>query len=217
MIKWFMMASFLLLSACSNTIRPISDVVTKTSVTLNNFCAGVLVGPHTILTAAHCVYDDKKGVITDKQVYVKVQGKWIIAKPHIVDPHKDLALLEIPGGHFTDWIEIANVPAQIGDAIWCIGNPGGDLNDWLSAGIVSRLDQQDHFVDEKYDTDITCTIHGGNSGGALVNANGELLGIIVSALSQYDIYGRPSQFGSNYTSAINLKTVKEFLENNAWE
>ena len=109
-----------------------------------------------------------------------------VAEPALigVDPETDLALLKIeldmlpvvPLGSSTD--------LRIGDVVLAIGNPYG-LTKSVTQGIVSatgrgllKLVTFENFIQ----TD--AAINAGNSGGALVNARGELVGINTAVLAQ---------------------------------
>ena len=68
---------------------------------------------------------------------------------------------------------------NIGDTVLAIGNPLGELTFTLTSGIVSALDRQvttsSGVTMNLIQTD--CAINSGNSGGALFNLYGELIGI----------------------------------------
>ncbi|WP_211825929.1 S1C family serine protease [Kistimonas asteriae] len=98
------------------------------------------------------------------------------------DPETDLAVLKIqldnlPGITLTDSQTI-----RTGDVVLAIGNPFG-LGQTVSMGIISatqrnlRLSTYENFIQ----TDAAINI--GNSGGALVNARGELVGISTALLT----------------------------------
>ncbi|MTI14854.1 S1C family serine protease [Sansalvadorimonas verongulae] len=99
-----------------------------------------------------------------------------------VDPETDLAVLkiEIQDLPSADWADSKSV--KIGDVVLAIGNPFG-LGQTVSQGIISatrrdlRLSNYEGFLQ----TDAAINI--GNSGGALVNAKGELVGISTALIS----------------------------------
>lgn len=93
------------------------------------------------------------------------------------DPDTDVALMRIPAQDLTA-IPVANSDKlQIGDFVVAIGNPFG-VGQTVTSGIVSAVGRNNlpgagfqNFIQ----TD--ASINPGNSGGALVNLNGELVGI----------------------------------------
>lgn len=98
------------------------------------------------------------------------------------DPETDLAVLKIEMENLpsADWADSKSV--MIGDIVLAIGNPFG-LGQTVSQGIISatrrdlRLSTYEGFLQ----TDAAINI--GNSGGALVNAKGELVGISTALIS----------------------------------
>lgn len=102
-----------------------------------------------------------------------------IAQAQVVgsDPQTDLAVLKI---NLTGLPIIAindNAPVRVGDVVLAIGNALG-LSHTVTMGIVSATGRNtlDSFAFEGFiQTD--AAINSGNSGGALINARGELIGI----------------------------------------
>lgn len=109
-----------------------------------------------------------------------------IAEPEIVgvDRETDLALLRVSMGELPA-IEMGRSAAlRIGDVVLAIGNPYG-LTKSVTLGIVSatgrgllNLATFENFIQ----TD--AAINAGNSGGALINSSGELVGINTAVLAQ---------------------------------
>lgn len=109
-----------------------------------------------------------------------------IAEPELigVDPETDLALLKVDIGPLPAVTLGSSAQLRIGDIVLAIGNPYG-LTKSVTQGIVSatgrgllNLVTFENFIQ----TD--AAINAGNSGGALVNASGELVGINTAALAQ---------------------------------
>ena len=100
------------------------------------------------------------------------------------DKTTDLALIKIDGKNLPA-IKVANSDnVKVGEWVLAIGNPLG-LNNTVTAGIVSakaRTMGEQGTVSSMIQTD--AAINQGNSGGALVNTNGELIGINAMIYSQ---------------------------------
>lgn len=95
------------------------------------------------------------------------------------DADTDLAVLKIDASHLPG-ISIASTPPQVGDVVLAIGNPFG-IGQTVTMGIISALQRQLNSNPEDFiQTD--AAINFGNSGGALVNAHGELVGINTALL-----------------------------------
>lgn len=98
------------------------------------------------------------------------------------DPEIDLAVLkiELDQLHSIHFASIDN--AAIGDIVLAIGNPFG-LGQTVTQGIISATSRQGLSIASNYiQTD--AAINQGNSGGALINAAGELVGINTVIYSQ---------------------------------
>ena len=98
------------------------------------------------------------------------------------DATTDLALIKIDGKNLPA-IQIANSDdVKIGEWVLAVGNPLG-LNNTVTAGIVSaKARSMGTGVSSMIQTD--AAINQGNSGGALVNTNGALIGINAMIYSQ---------------------------------
>jgi S1-C subfamily serine protease len=99
------------------------------------------------------------------------------------DAETDLAVLRIEGANLPAMSLDASPALRVGDVVLAIGNPFG-LSQTVTQGIVSGLGRDKLNVatyEDFIQTDAAINI--GNSGGALVNANGELVGINTSVLS----------------------------------
>ena len=140
------------------------------------------------------------GVIIDSQGYivtnyhvvrdaaeVRVQlGDGRVLEPTTVgeDPETDLALLKVDAGPLPVVKMGRSANLRIGDVVLAIGNPYG-LTKSVTQGIVSATGRGilNLATFENYiQTD--AAINAGNSGGALVNARGELVGINTAVLAQ---------------------------------
>ena len=96
------------------------------------------------------------------------------------DPDTDLAVLKIDVGPLPT-IQVDTRPPHVGDVVLAIGNPFG-IGQTVTMGIISALGRQ--LVLSPYEDFIQtdAAINSGNSGGALVNAEGQLVGINTAML-----------------------------------
>ena len=114
-------------------------------------------------------------------------GKEYSARIIGADKTTDLALIKIDGRNLPA-IEIANSDnVKVGEWVLAIGNPLG-LNNTVTAGIISAKARTlgANSVESFIQTD--AAINAGNSGGALVNTNGQLVGINAMLYSQTGSY-----------------------------
>ncbi len=126
-----------------------------------------------ILTNNHVVEGSQQIQVelTDKRVFpAKVIG---------IDPESDLAVIKIEGEQFPA-IDFADSQAlQVADVVLAIGNPFGVFGNTVTMGIVSALGRTQVSESSPFESFIQtdAAINQGNSGGALVNTKGELVGI----------------------------------------
>lgn len=105
---------------------------------------------------------------------------------HIVgkDSRSDIALIQLKHANNLSAIKIADSNLlRVGDYTVAIGNPYG-LGETVTSGIISALGRSGLNI-EHYENFIQtdAAINRGNSGGALVNLNGELIGINTAILA----------------------------------
>ncbi|MCS3604660.1 MULTISPECIES: serine endoprotease DegP [Buttiauxella] len=139
------------------------------------------------------IIDAAKGyVVTNNHVVdnaTKIQvslsdGRKFDAKVVGKDPRSDIALLQLQDPKNLTAIKMADSDAlRVGDYTVAIGNPYG-LGETVTSGIVSALGRSGLNI-ENYENFIQtdAAINRGNSGGALVNLNGELIGINTAILA----------------------------------
>src|SRR5438876_3505359 len=153
---------------------------TQGKQTLQGLGSGVIVSPDGyILTANHVVSGAEEimiGLGTELRKYK--------AKKVGTDPGTDVALLKIdeknlPAIAFTD-----SEKARAGDIVLAVGNPFG-LRQTVTMGIISAVGRGGMgIVDYENFIQTDAAINMGNSGGALVDAAGRLLGINTAIFSR---------------------------------
>ena len=126
-----------------------------------------------ILTNNHVVEGSQQIQVelTDKRVFpAKVIG---------IDPESDLAVIKIEGDDFPAIAFADSQALQVADVVLAIGNPFGVFGNTVTMGIVSALGRTQVSESSPFESFIQtdAAINQGNSGGALVNTNGELVGI----------------------------------------
>ena len=138
------------------------------------------------------IVDASGHIITNNHVIanatsIRVQladGRSATAKVVGRDPDTDLALLSIQLSQLPVMTLGRSDRLQVGDEVLAIGNPLG-LQQTVTHGIVSAIDRKQLGVatfENFIQTD--AAINEGNSGGALINAAGELVGINTAVISK---------------------------------
>ena len=142
-----------------------------TSKREQNLGSGVIVSAEGyVLTNYHVIAnaDDIQILLYDGRV----------AKAKLVgaDEETDLAVLKIDNGNLPV-IQMADPKKlRVGDVVLAIGNPLG-LNQTVTMGIISAIGRQLSNSSPENFIQTDAAINLGNSGGALVNSNGDLVGI----------------------------------------
>ena len=146
--------------------------------TFTSMGSGVIVGANNgyILTNAHVIRDAQNITVTLSD------GRHFTAKVIGMDKPSDVALIQIKAKNLTA-VPIGNsLNVKVGDFVAAIGNPFG-LNQTVTSGIVSAVGRNTLGI-ENFESFIQtdAPINPGNSGGALVNMQGQLIGINTAIL-----------------------------------
>ena len=141
----------------------------------------VVTGDGYILTNNHVIdsADDIRVEFTD--------GRSLKAKLVGADKPSDLALLKVDSTNLPT-VAVGNSDAvQVGDVVLAVGNPLG-IGQTVTMGIISAKGRSTGSGDGSYEDFLQtdAPINHGNSGGALVNLKGELVGINSQIVSQSD-------------------------------
>lgn len=129
-----------------------------------------------IVTNNHVIQD-----ANDIEVRLK-DGRTFKAKKLGADPESDIALLQIEAKKLVQIPLADSDKTRVGDFAVAIGNPFG-LEQTVTSGIISALGRGGLGIEGLEDFIQTdAAINSGNSGGALVNLRGELIGINTAIL-----------------------------------
>ena len=100
------------------------------------------------------------------------------------DPGSDVAVLKVTTKNFADMPLADSAKTEVGDFVIAIGNPFG-LQHTVTSGIISGLGRSGINPDGYEDFIQTdASINPGNSGGALVNLDGQLVGVNTAIFSR---------------------------------
>ena len=167
--------------------------------------SGVIISDDGYIVTNNHVIEDATSIEvvmnSNQRYYAKLIGK---------DPSTDLALLKIKARNlpFVRYGDSDNITP--GEWVLAIGNPF-DLNSTVTAGIISAKarnigilrDRNNLQVESFIQTD--AAVNPGNSGGALVNLKGELIGINSAIATSTGSY-------SGYSFAIPVSLVKKIMD-----
>lgn len=141
-------------------------------------------------------------------------GKEYTAKKIGTDPSTDLAVIKIQGTNH-NYLELGDSKnVKVGQWVLAIGNPFNYLASTVTAGIVSALGRDLDMIEGKKTIEefiqTDAAVNPGNSGGALVDSDGNLIGINTAIATPTGVYA-----GYSFAIPSNLvKTItKDIIEN----
>jgi len=193
-----------------------STVGITTSVTTTNFWgyqttaaasgSGFIISDDGYIITNHHVIDDAASITVTMYDDTTYEADLVG-----YDESNDLAVLKIEADGLTPVILGDSDALQVGDSVVAIGNPLGELTFSLTSGTVSALDRtvtmSNNVSMDLIQTD--CAINSGNSGGALFNLYGEVVGITNAKYSGSSGSGASID---NIGFAIPLNTVRSIVQ-----
>jgi Do/DeqQ family serine protease len=153
--------------------------------------SGVIISPDGYIVTNNHVVEDAEEIrvsLADRRRFeAEVVG---------TDPSTDLAVVKAQGAANLPAIPMGNSDrVEVGERVLAVGNPFR-LTSTVTAGIVSALGRQVGIIDSRFGIEnfiqTDAAINPGNSGGALVNMQGELVGVATAIASEggsYEGYG----------------------------
>jgi serine protease DegQ len=141
--------------------------------------SAVIVKSNGVLITNYHVIMNKTDIFVDLN-----DGRSLPAKVISSNPDTDLAVLKIEATNLPKISFGSLTDVQIGDSVLAIGNPFG-LGKSVSMGIISAINKSGLGINKKEDFIQTDTaVNPGDSGGALINMKGQLIGINSAIYSQ---------------------------------
>jgi len=174
---------------------------------LLGFGSGVIISPEGyIVTNNHVIDGAEKISVTlndNREFTAKLVG---------ADPSTDLALLKIDAKDlpYIPWGNSDDL--RLGQWVLAVGNPF-NLTSTVTAGIVSAKGRNLNILDDQYRIEsfiqTDAALNKGNSGGALVNTNGELVGITSAIISPSGAYA-----GNSFAIPVTIvrKVVEDLMQ-----
>lgn len=200
--------------ASSGPFAPVYDDVAPSVVLVRTYDS---VGPAG--QGSGWMYDDEVVVTNDHVVdgadTIRVQfreGQWVEAAVLGTDPYSDLAALSVPSSPgYADPLTLVDADPEIGARVAVIGAPFG-LGGSLTTGVVSGLDRSirgpnNFSIPDAVQTD--AALNPGNSGGPLVDVDGEVVGVI----SQ----GGGENVGFAISAALTRRVIPALVETGTYE
>jgi len=166
--------------------------------------SGVIISPDGYIITNNHVIDGAKEIsitLNDNKIYdAKIIGS---------DENTDIALLKIDADEDLPYIAFGDSDqAKIGEWVLAVGNPF-NLTSTVTAGIISAKSRDLSGRNSQSFIQTDAAVNPGNSGGALVNVNGDLIGINTAISSQTGSY-----IGYSFAVPSNIarKVVEDIME-----
>ncbi len=171
-------------------------------------------GSGVILSADGYIVTNRHVIEEANRIRVTLpSGQWHYAKLIGHDPQTDLAVIRIDAANLP-YAEIGDSEQlQVGEWTIAVGNPLG-LGSTITVGVISALNRRNLQIEEGRQLDgaiqTDAAINRGNSGGALANVNGQLIGINTAILSSGPSGG---SIGLGFAIPSNMmrRVVKEII------
>ena len=167
--------------------------------------SGFIISPDGyILTNFHVIEDSDSVSVSD------YDGKIYDAKVIGYDESNDIAVLKIEAEGLSPVILGDSDNLNVGDAVVAIGNPLGELTFSLTTGVISAKGRKVTFSDGISMTllQTDCAINSGNSGGALLNLYGEVIGV---TNAKYSSSGSDASI-DNIGFAIPMNSIRQIVD-----
>lgn len=174
-------------------------------------CSGTAIGPHALLTAAHCSSASAVLTVDGKDADVMLtEGDGL-----------DHEIYLLRGVTFTDYTEVSDTPAQQGDSVFVFGNPAG-FSDLFRRGVIAGYYKDDAEGFEKFLNDVLSPKKSGNesvritlydfngffgdSGSAIYNTDGKIVAV-TSFITGEAAEGYQLKFMGSYELRFSKETL----------
>ncbi len=144
--------------------------------------SGVIVSPDGYILTNHHVVDAADDISVDMSDHRTLKARLVGS-----DKPSDLALLKVEASNLSSLALGDSDAVRVGDVVLAVGNPLG-IGQTVTMGIISAKGRSTGVGDGSYEDFLQtdAPINHGNSGGALVNLKGELVGINSQIVSMSD-------------------------------
>ncbi len=154
----------------------------------------IVTGDGYIVTNYHVIKDAYLGGY--KVSVIMYNGDKYAAKIVGVEETDDIAVLKIDASGLSAATLGSSGNMQVGETVYAIGNPLGELSFSMTSGMVSALDREITTEDRSTQQTITnnmfqidAAVNEGNSGGPVYNEKGEVIGIVTAKYSSEGVEG----------------------------
>ena len=187
----------------AQTPQEIAEIgrASSVSLTMNNDNAGsgFFVLPDQIATAYHVIEGASSGTVSP---VLQPEEEYLIVGITAIDKENDLVILKVEGVHGKTLVIGNSDTVNIADDVFAVGDPLGIIKGNFTSGKITNLFANRLWMD--------ANITRGNGGGALLNGNGEAIGVVVGSLPDKHI--ELGDIAQNLNIAIPSKYLTPLLE-----
>jgi len=174
---------------------------------------GASTGTAWPLASGYVVTNDHVVADSNDVTLINGLGQKLAAQVVLRDQASDIALLEVgDANRLPPALPLAKAPLRMGSRVFTLGFPRLDLmgsSPKLSEGVISGINGP---LDDPGSYQTTVPIQPGNSGGPLLNMNGEVVGVVKSMLGVRDERQGSIYLLPNTSCALKIKCVRDLLD-----
>jgi serine protease Do len=151
-----------------------------------------------IITNKHVIKNDESQ-IADKVKVTLSDGTELVGNVLGISRHQDLALIRIPNQNRLKFLNLAKLDTvRVGQNVYALGSPFG-IDNTFTSGILNKISKTESIL--LHDA----RINHGNSGGPLLNSQGEVIGVNTQLLNS------GSTNDASIGIAIDVDRVRELI------
>ena len=178
--------------------------ITKTDKAISGSGTGFIITRDGYILTCHHVIKNAN------EVQIKVGRNTFPAEIIRDDPYNDLALLKINGSHSAIAFS-SKLSAEMGQEVFTIGYPNPIIQGMSAKFTEGTISSLTGFQDDLRLYQISVPVQPGNSGGPLLDANGNVLGVIVAMLDAKTTFRVSGALPQNVNYAVKIIYAKAML------
>ncbi len=148
------------------------------------------------LTCAHVIEGGR-------EIKVRIGDKTHPAKVVRADSRNDVALLKLEGSDFLPLFLSQSIP-DMGDKVFTVGFPNPEIQGASAKYTDGAISALSGILDDIRTMQVTVPIQGGNSGGALADAAGNIVGLVVAQLNAVTVFEYTGAIPQNVNFAVKI-------------
>ncbi|MFZ4765801.1 MAG: trypsin-like peptidase domain-containing protein, partial [Roseimicrobium sp.] len=171
----------------------------------------LFIAPRFIVTNAHVVDGWDVATIEDST------GQHMTAKVESLDEKNDLAILSVETNASQSFLTLRNEGAELAEEVFTIGFPNPEIQGTNAKYTDGKISSDSGINDDRRFYQTTVPVQPGNSGGPLVNSDGQVIGVMTSRLSDMGMLRASGSLPQNVSYAIKADYLNPLLRGLAGE